>query len=60
MLPISSLNPTSLVLGCVMGVSGVILFIKRMDRSGGNGCFYVLLIGVVIAMGYALLSGLSG
>ncbi len=60
MLPLNYLNPTSLLLGIAMGVSGFILFLKRMDRSGENGCFYTLMIGVVAVIAIVIALWING
>ena len=55
-----STNFMSLLIGFLMGAGSLILLISRLDRTGHSGCFYGLLLGIVIAMTMIVLLGASG
>ncbi len=57
----ASLNQplVTLIVGLMMGASGVILFFKRMDHTGENGCFYTLLVALVALIGLGILLGVT-
>jgi hypothetical protein len=47
----------SVAVGFLMGLGSIIVLVKRLDRSGEGGCFYTLLLGVVVVTLLAILAG---
>lgn len=50
----------SMLAGLVVGIIGFIWFIKQSDRSGDGGCFYTLLISIVIAIATIMCVAMDG
>ncbi len=48
------------IMGAMLGVGGLILFFKRLDRESQNGVFYAGMLGFVLLIGGTLLLKLSG
>jgi len=52
-----AVNPLGVVIGILIGVSGVIALIARLDRTGESRIFYNLLLTVVFVIGAAIVMG---
>lgn len=51
---------TTLVIGFFVGVGTFIAFLGRMDRANGSGCFYALMLGLVILMAGIVMLAIAG
>jgi hypothetical protein len=47
----------TLAVGFLVGVGAVIAFLGRMDRERENGCFYTLILGLVLVAALAIAIG---
>jgi hypothetical protein len=43
-----ALNVGNVLIGILIGVGGIIALFSRLDRTGDSGCFYQLLLAVVV------------
>ncbi|HEY4688079.1 MAG TPA: hypothetical protein VIK33_02120 [Anaerolineae bacterium] len=51
---------TTLAIALLIGLGSFIAFIGRADRANGSGCFYTLMLGLVIVVALALAIGAPG
>lgn len=50
----------TLIVGAMMGVSGLMLFARRLDRQAQNGAFYITMVLITVIIGGTLLLTLAG
>lgn len=53
-----ALNAANMLVGILIGVGGIIALISRLDRTGESGCFYQLLLTVVVVAIAAIVLGM--
>jgi len=51
------LNPQAVLIGMLLGVGGAIAFVARFDRTSESGCFYRLLLTMVVVVIAAIVLG---